>query len=153
MKVEWAVVCRASSLDVSGTLSVFHIVGGVGVNIPPPLDSDINEEEGPPIIGDVCEFVAILSPSDPTVPENLHIRINFIHPDSEINATMTLDDGVVHIDQHRVLYRVGLPGIPFLGYGNCRFVIEEQRISDEQEEWYSVHEVPFDVMKSDDVGG
>ena len=135
----WTVLCRRSVVDSdTNSISLIESVESIQFGLDKPKDAPT--PAGLPL---ELELVTLWIRSDRRVPEHSQYRVFVQLPDeSEREAGESVIIDLREFERLRA--RVRFDGIPFVGPGRYRFVVQLQ----EGEAWTTVARVPLDIEET-----
>jgi hypothetical protein len=129
----WTVFCSSSAIDKdTNQVSLFDIIEKINVELvgaPPPGEKVV--------VPSRFQVVTLWSRAQPNEPEAGSGRLRLMAPGGQELLKSENDIDLTEYGLRRV--RVNLAGMPFVGNGQYRFVVD-QRVNDE---WKMVAEVPI----------
>jgi hypothetical protein len=143
----WSVLCRLSVIDTRrNNVSLIEVLERLGFS---GLEIEVDEQQTIALPYSV-ELVSMWTRSDLDVPEVAKMRISIKSPSGDI-LNPEQQDFAVNLDQHtRARIMVQFPGLPFVGNGVYRFVV--QGLDEYTEDWREFASVPLELVKEVEIG-
>jgi len=138
----WTVLCGSSTIDNdTNQLSLFNILEGIDITPPTNIPEDIKLEAIPLTIS----IISMIWRSDSELEEKGSLRIRVQSPDGKL---VELDrEPIIEINLtgkiRRFRSRARFQGMPYMGSGIYRFIIQIQ--SDSDSRWKTVSKVPLEI--------